>query len=110
MGKRNKPVKRARGRGELTHVQRREVMEASVRKVFASKGYGALTRAAVSADAGVSATMANVHFGTADAMRAWAIEDAIKRKDVDVFKAMVRNEGYELPDMPRSLRALCLAA
>lgn len=97
------------GRGGLSREERRAALDKAVRKLFSAKGITALTRDKVSAEAKCTAGMVNNHYGTADDMRAWALDDAVARKDVKALKRHAK-EGNPLPKMPRALKAEIVAA
>lgn len=97
------------GRGECSRDERRALLDNAARKLLTKGGMRSLTRAAVAEGAKCSPGMVNNHYGTAAAMRAWAADDAVARKDVKVL-ARMHNDGFELPKMPRALRAECTAA
>lgn len=104
MSKKTRPPKR--GRGNMSAEERKLALQESTRKIFTKHGYAFLDRGRVAADCGCSVTMINVHLGSAEEMREWALQDAVERKDVATLKRHIA-DGYPAPKMPRALLALC---
>lgn len=70
-----------RGRKGMTPAARKISIKQAARQVLSTWGILGLTQRRVADAAGVSVSLVAHHLGTSDAMREWAVEDAMTNGD-----------------------------